>query len=57
MNLRKQRIKLGLSQRALARKAGISPTVIVEAEKRNKWPVSDLTFAKYAMALGMKVTR
>ena len=57
MNIRLQRIKLGLSQRALARKARISRTVIAEAEKRNKWPASELTFAKYALALGLKVTR
>jgi predicted transcriptional regulator len=57
MNLRQQRIKLGLSQRGLARKAKISRGDIADAEKRNKWPQSDLTFSKYALALGLKVIR
>ncbi len=51
------RLKKGISQRALAKKARISRRSISEAEKSKKWPVNDLTFAKYAKALGLNPIR
>ena len=51
------RLKKGISQRALAKKARISRRSIAEAERTNKWPVNELTFAKYAKALGLNPIR
>jgi len=51
------RLKKGISQRALAREARISRGSISDAEKTKKWPVNDLTFAKYAKALGLNPIR
>jgi DNA-binding XRE family transcriptional regulator len=57
MTPKQARIELGLSQRKLAVKAKISRNTIVKAEKSKRWPVNDLTFRKYALALGIKVIR
>jgi transcriptional regulator with XRE-family HTH domain len=51
------RLKKGISQRALAKKARISRGSISMAEKLRQWPVNDLTFAKYAKALGINPIR
>jgi transcriptional regulator with XRE-family HTH domain len=51
------RLKKGISQRALAKKARISRGSISMAEKLKRWPVNDLTFAKYTKALGMNPIR
>jgi transcriptional regulator with XRE-family HTH domain len=51
------RLKKGISQRALAKMAGIGRVSIAAAERTNKWPVNDLTFAKYAKALGLNPIR
>jgi transcriptional regulator with XRE-family HTH domain len=51
------RLKKGISQRALAKKARISRGSISMAEKLKQWPVNDLTFAKYAKALGINPIR
>jgi DNA-binding XRE family transcriptional regulator len=57
MTPKQARIELGLSQRQLATKAKISRNTIVKAERSKQWPVNDLTFRKYALALGLKVIR
>jgi transcriptional regulator with XRE-family HTH domain len=57
MTPKQARLKKGISQRALAKMARIGRRSIAEAEKSNKWPVNDLTFAKYANALGLDPIR
>ena len=53
MTPKQARLKKGISQRALAKMARIGRRSIAEAERTNKWPVNELTFAKYAKALGL----
>jgi transcriptional regulator with XRE-family HTH domain len=57
MTPKQARIELGLSQRQLAVKAKISRNTILKAERLKRWPVNDLIFRKYALALGLKITR
>jgi DNA-binding XRE family transcriptional regulator len=57
MTPKQARLTKGISQRALAKKARISRHSISDAERTNKWPVNELTFAKYAKALGLDPIR
>jgi DNA-binding XRE family transcriptional regulator len=57
MTPKQARLKIAISQRALAKKARISRHSVAAAERANKWPVNDLTFAKYAKALGLNPIR
>jgi transcriptional regulator with XRE-family HTH domain len=57
MTPKQARLKKEISQRALAKMARIGRRSIAEAERTNQWPVNDLTFAKYAKALGLNPIR
>jgi transcriptional regulator with XRE-family HTH domain len=57
MTPKQARLKKGISQRALAKEARISRCSVAAAERTNKWPVNELTFAKYAKALGLNPIR
>jgi DNA-binding XRE family transcriptional regulator len=57
MTPKQARLKIAISQRALAKKARISRGSISMAEKLNQWPVNEMTFAKYAKALGLNPIR
>ena len=47
------RIDLGLTQEALAAKAGVSVETVFRAERDKKWPAMPLTRRKYIKALGL----
>ena len=47
------RVDLGLTQEALAAKAGISVETVFRAERDKKWPAMPLTRRKYIKALGL----
>lgn len=47
------RIDLGLTQEALAAKAGISVETVFRSERDKKWPAMPLTRRKYIRALGL----
>jgi len=47
------RVDLGLTQEALAAKAGVSVETVFRAERDKKWPAMPLTRRKYIRALGI----
>lgn len=52
--IRQQREQQGLSQRALAKRAGVAPSTVYEAETGRRTPELE-SLKKIAAALGVKV--